>query len=134
MKARPHVQTQPTQLEPSGSRNGVARRLRVFQVLAVGLLSALCAAPSAWAQGCVLCYTSAAGAPGAAAAFKWGVLTLLVPALLLFIAVFLLIFRRARAASQAESALARPPAVRLASSRKSIGSRLRTALSPSSGS
>ena len=60
-------------------------------------IAALGFAPGAWAQGCVLCYTSLAnGGPGAMHAFQMAMLALLVPALLLFLGVFLLIFRRAR--------------------------------------
>lgn len=54
-------------------------------------------APGAWAQGCVLCYTSlAASGPTTMHAFQMAMFALLIPALLLFLAVFLLIFRRAR--------------------------------------
>jgi hypothetical protein len=53
------------------------------------------------AQGCVLCYTSAANAgPGAMRALDMGVASLLFPALLLFIGVCLLIVHRARVASR----------------------------------
>jgi hypothetical protein len=103
---------QHRQSEASATRKGIAQSLQVFPMLALGLLSAFFAAPSAWAQGCVLCYTSAAaGGPGAASAFKWGVLTLLVPALVLFASVFVLIFRRSLAASQAEPRPIAHPAV-----------------------
>src|SRR5579872_6349910 len=65
---------------------------------AVGIaIAALGFAPGAWAQGCVLCYTSlAASGPGAMHAFQVAMFALLIPALLLFLSVFLLIFRRAR--------------------------------------
>lgn len=60
-------------------------------------IAALGLAPGAWAQGCVLCYTSlAAGGPGAMHAFEMAMLALLIPALLLFGGVFLLILRRAQ--------------------------------------
>ncbi len=59
-------------------------------------IAALGFAPGAWAQGCVLCYTSlAASGPGAMHAFQVAMFALLIPALLLFLSVFLLIFRRA---------------------------------------
>lgn len=66
----------------------------------------LMAVPGAHAQGCVLCYTSLAGAgPGAMRAFEMAMLTLLIPALLLFAGVFLFIFLRAReSSSSTESA------------------------------
>ena len=65
---------------------------------AVGIaIAALGFAPGACAQGCVLCYTSlASSGPGAMHAFQVAMFALLIPALLLFAAVFLLIFRRAR--------------------------------------
>jgi len=54
-------------------------------------------APGAWAQGCVLCYTSlASSGPAAMHAFQMAMFVLLIPALLLFLGLFLLIFRRAR--------------------------------------
>jgi high-affinity Fe2+/Pb2+ permease len=60
-------------------------------------VAALGLAPGAWAQGCVLCYTSLVGSgPTAMHAFQMAMFALLIPALLLFLAVFLLIFRRAR--------------------------------------
>ncbi len=80
----------------------------------VGLMGAalLALAPAAHAQGCVLCYTSLAGAgPAAMRAFELAMLVLLVPALLLFAGVFLFIFLRARGASSAEEARA-PKAAR----------------------
>jgi|SRR5690242_17240842 hypothetical protein len=66
--------------------------------LAVGMaIAALSFAPRAGAQGCVLCYTSlASGGPAAMHAFQMAMFALLIPALLLFLGVFLLIFRGAR--------------------------------------
>ena len=59
--------------------------------------AALAFTPGAWAQGCVLCYTSvAAGGPAAMHAFQLAMFVLLIPALSLFLGLFLLIFRRAR--------------------------------------
>ena len=53
-------------------------------------------APGAWAQGCVLCYTSlASSGPTAMHAFQVAMIALLIPALLLFLGVFFLVFRRA---------------------------------------
>ena len=76
-------------------------------------IAALGFAPGAWAQGCVLCYTSlASSGPTAMHAFQVAMIALLIPALLLFLGVFFLVFRRARTKSsrarQAESHL--PPA------------------------
>lgn len=65
---------------------------------AVGIaIAALAFVPGAWAQGCILCYTSlASSGPAAMHAFQVAMFALLVPALLLFAGVFLLVFRRAR--------------------------------------
>ena len=65
---------------------------------AVGIaIAALGFAPGAWAQGCVLCYTSlSSSGPAAMHAFQVAMFALLIPALMLFAGVFLLIFRRAR--------------------------------------
>jgi len=53
-------------------------------------------APAAHAQGCVLCYTTAAAAGAAARqSINVGILALLVPALSLFAGVFFLLYRRA---------------------------------------
>ena len=53
-------------------------------------------APRAFAQGCALCYTTAAAAgPAAARSLDFAILVLLVPTLILFVAVLVLAFRRA---------------------------------------
>jgi hypothetical protein len=76
---------------------------KLRQILSLSLLCVLCASvvsPSAHAQGCALCYTTAAAAGAAAArSLNFGILTLLVPALLLFVAVFVLLLRRAHAST-----------------------------------
>jgi hypothetical protein len=90
----------------------VTRRLRAVPSFVLGLFAVL-AAPSAWAQSCVLCYTSVAGGgPVVIRAFEWGVLSLLTPALLLFGGVFFLIYRRARAADEQSAQPAARPVVR----------------------
>lgn len=67
-------------------------------------VAALGFAPGAWAQGCVLCYTSLVGSgPTAMHAFQMAMFALLIPALLLFLFVFLLVFRRARIKAPASS-------------------------------
>jgi hypothetical protein len=73
--------------------------------LACGVaISALGFAPGAWAQGCVLCYTSlASSGPAAMHAFQVAMFALLIPALLLFLSLFLLIFRRALTDAPARS-------------------------------
>ena len=66
--------------------------------MALGLAAlALGFAPGAWAQGCVLCYTSlAASGPAAMKAFQFAMLALLIPALFLFLGLFWVVFRGAR--------------------------------------
>jgi len=72
-------------------------RLRFAFVIFVGLLAA---ARGAWAQGCALCYTTASAAGAAAQrSLDWGILALLVPALVLFLGVLFLLYRRALAAT-----------------------------------
>jgi hypothetical protein len=67
-------------------------------------IAALGFAPGAWAQGCVLCYTSlASSGPAAMHAFQVAMFALLIPALLLFLGVFLLVFRRARTKTPTQS-------------------------------
>lgn len=75
------------------------KRLRstIFALLAVvGLMPVV----GAHAQGCVLCYTSiAAASPRGLHFFQMAMFVLLVPALLLFLGLFLLVFRH-RATAQ----------------------------------
>ena len=77
--------------------------MKVSYKSAAGMaIAALGFAPGAWAQGCVLCYTSlASSGPTAMHAFQVAMITLLIPALLLFAGVFFLVFRRARTKSPA---------------------------------
>ena len=80
------------------------RRLAMMSLVGAATLSL---SGNLHAQGCILCYTSAAnGGPGAMRALDMGVASLLFPALLLFIGVVLLIVRRARIASQPEQPVA----------------------------
>jgi len=70
-------------------------RLR-FTILAV--LAVLSTARGAFAQGCALCYTTAAAAgPAAARSLDLGILALVTPALVLFLAVIFMLYRRAAA-------------------------------------
>jgi uncharacterized protein (DUF58 family) len=72
------------------------------KIAAALTVAALGFTPGAWAQGCVLCYTSLSnGGPAAMYAFQVAMFALLIPALLLFLGVALLIFRRARTATVA---------------------------------
>jgi hypothetical protein len=61
-------------------------------------LAAMLMAPACYAQNCALCYTTAS-ALGASAArsLDWGILALLTPALVLFLSVFYLLYRRVAA-------------------------------------
>jgi hypothetical protein len=80
-------------------QSGVARShpsapslvLRVFPVMALLLV----ATPHAMAQGCAMCYQNAtsSGSQGRLA-LRHGILILLLPALSLFLAIFVLICRR----------------------------------------
>jgi hypothetical protein len=55
--------------------------------------------PGAYAQGCALCYTTASATSAAAQrSLDFGILTLLAPALILFLSVMFLLYRRAVAA------------------------------------
>jgi hypothetical protein len=68
------------------------------RVLSLGcwVAVALGFAPQAWAQGCVLCYTSAAaGGPVVQGALRSGILVLLIPVLLLLIGMVALVWRSA---------------------------------------
>ena len=64
------------------------------------LFTTLASAQGAFAQGCALCYTSAS-AVGAAGqrSLDYGVLALLTPALVLFLGVMFLLYRRAISAT-----------------------------------
>ena len=69
--------------------------------LAVAALFAILAtAEGAFAQGCALCYASASalGASGQRS-LDWGILALLTPALVLFLSVMFLLYRRAVSAT-----------------------------------
>lgn len=90
----------------AGQKGSGRNRFFARALLFGALLSVLCgfaASPSAFAQGCAMCYTSAVGAGPAARAIDYGIIALLLPALLLFIAVFVLLIRRAAAAAARES-------------------------------
>jgi hypothetical protein len=63
-------------------------------IVMAGLLAG--SATRAWAQGCILCYTSAAaGGPTVQSALRWGVLALLIPVALLLVAMAVLVWRSA---------------------------------------
>jgi len=83
---------------------GMPAKLKVVchAVLAC-VVCALCTAVASqptFAQGCAMCYTSAAAAgSGAARALDHAIIVLLAPALLLFISIVVLLVLRARAAA-----------------------------------
>ncbi len=66
---------------------GLDRKMRLARhILAVA--GALALVPNAFAQGCAMCYTTAAAAGAAAArSIDLGILVLLLPTLVLFVAV-----------------------------------------------
>ncbi len=60
------------------------------------ILGASAALPNAFAQGCAMCYTTAAAAGSAAArSLDVGILVLLVPTLVMFVSVLVFAIRRA---------------------------------------
>lgn len=66
----------------------------------VVFLALLGSAQGAFAQGCALCYTSASAmGQNAERSLDYGILTLLTPALVLFLAVIFLLYRRAVSAT-----------------------------------
>jgi hypothetical protein len=74
-------------------------KMRILRTIGLSL-AALAAVPPAFGQGCALCYT-AADATGARGErmLDIGILVLLLPCLLLFAGVFVMLVRRARAAT-----------------------------------
>lgn len=68
---------------------------KALPILLAGGLGALFFAPDALAQGCALCYNTAASqSPEAAKQLNYAILTLLIPTLSLFCGVLCLAFRR----------------------------------------
>ncbi len=66
----------------------------------VGLLGTLASARGAFAQNCALCYTSASAlGSGAQRSLDYGILALLTPALVLFLSVMFMLYRRAVSAT-----------------------------------
>src|ERR1700722_17743160 len=78
---------------------GGEMRFRIALVAILGVLSSPQGAP---AQSCALCYTTASQTSVAAQrSLDFGILTLLAPALTLFLAVIFVLYRRAAAATTA---------------------------------
>jgi hypothetical protein len=72
---------------------------RIAQILAVAT-GALAFVPSAFAQGCALCYSSASALGShAQRSLDIGIAVLLFPSLFLFLGVLVLLLRRAHAAT-----------------------------------
>jgi hypothetical protein len=71
-----------------------------LKYIPTALIVILASASGAFAQGCALCYTSAS-AVGAAGqrSLDYGILALLTPALILFLSVMFLLYRRAVSAT-----------------------------------
>ena len=68
--------------------------MRKLAKLMVGLGAAL-SAPSAWAQGCVMCRNSAAaGGADAAKTFDLAILVLLIPTISIFVGILVFAFLR----------------------------------------
>ncbi len=66
---------------------GLGRKMRLARLI-LAACGALTLAPNIFAQGCALCYTTAAAAGAAAArSIDLGILVLLLPTLILFVAV-----------------------------------------------
>jgi hypothetical protein len=64
------------------------------------IFAILCSARGAYAQGCALCYTTASQTSLAAQrSLDFGILTLMAPALTLFLAVIFMLYRRAVSAT-----------------------------------
>jgi hypothetical protein len=78
-------------------RREIVMRLRFALATVVALLAS---AQGAFAQGCALCYSSASAlGQNAERSLDYGILTLLTPALVLFLAVIFLLYRRAVSAT-----------------------------------
>jgi hypothetical protein len=71
-----------------------------LKFVAAVLVAMVASASSAFAQGCALCYTSAS-AVGAAGqrSLDYGILALLTPALVLFLTVMFMLYRKAVSAN-----------------------------------
>jgi hypothetical protein len=64
------------------------------------MLALLLSAQGAFAQGCALCYTTASAVGrNAERSLDYGILALLAPALVLFLAVIFMLYRRAISAT-----------------------------------
>jgi hypothetical protein len=74
-------------------------KMRILRMIGLSL-PALIAASPAFGQGCALCYTAAdATGKHGERMLDIGILVLLVPCLILFAGIFVMLVRRARAAT-----------------------------------
>jgi hypothetical protein len=70
------------------------------KVSLLAVLTLLGSTQGAFAQGCALCYTTASAAGVAAQrSLDFGILTLLTPALVMFLGVMIMLYRRAISAT-----------------------------------
>jgi hypothetical protein len=73
--------------------------MRLKYILAAGI-GTLASANAAFAQGCALCYTSASALGQAGQrSLDYGILALITPALVLFLTVMFMLYRRAVSAT-----------------------------------
>jgi hypothetical protein len=71
-----------------------------LRIALLAVFTVLCSARGAYAQACALCYTTASQTSVAAQrSLDFGILTLLAPALTLFLAVIFMLYRRAVSAT-----------------------------------
>ena len=81
-----------------------ARRWAGKLGFAAGVAGALAFCPPAWAQGCVMCYTSASALNNNAAhELDKAIIVLFIPPVLMFLGIFAYIYKR-RAAWRAQTA------------------------------
>jgi hypothetical protein len=75
------------------------KKIRILRKIGIGVLALATASP-AFGQGCALCNTAAdaAGSRGGRM-LDIGILVLLIPCLILFVGIFVMLVRRARAAN-----------------------------------
>ena len=98
------------------NKRGIRKLVTVLAALAAGLVAF---APSALAQGCVMCYTSASAAGHRGErALDTAIIVLLVPPLLLFIGILLFAFHRSR--TQSARSPATPPRLGVNSASQSV--------------
>ena len=68
---------------------------KVVSATAAGFAAALLSAHPVFAQGCALCYSDAsATGPRGQAALRHGILILAIPPMLMFAAIFIVLYRR----------------------------------------